>query len=587
MRPATRLVLTLALLGASLGAPYAALAQGATSPPVNPGLGPRPAELDASTPRAALGSFQRLTQAGDFARAAHLLDLRGVPAPQQATEGPRLARRLALLLHRVRGWNAGQLGVQAGGRADPGSRADDALVVQRRVNEHRVEIRLARVPLPGQAALWLFSAPTLAEVDGLYEAVGYGWAGDRLPPTFFTLELWSVQLWQWIGLLLAFFAALLLGWLIGTIAEKLLVRIVRLTRWTWDDLVPGAIRDPLRLASFALGFVIATGLLSLADTPQAVVLRLGKVLAIVAVGWLMVRALDVATEVLHRFFLERSDATGGAMVPVARRVVKPLLVVLVAAMALQNAGLNVAGLLAGLGIGGLALAMASKTTVENMLAGILIAVDRPFKVNDFIKAGEVSGTVEEIGLRSTRVRTLERTLVTVPNAQMSDARVENFTARDRIRLYLTLNLEYETTGDQLRLIIDELKRTLTAHPDVFQDMIRVRLLGYASSSVDVEVFCYVLTTEVYRFTAIKEELLFSFGQTVRQAGAAMAFPAQRVYETKVAPSEAGHGAEASRVVAERRQANTLCLPEVPEAVRDELRRPLRERDETETGGQGI
>jgi MscS family membrane protein len=266
-----------------------------------------------------------------------------------------------------------------------------------------------------------------------------------------------------------------------------------------------------------------------------------------------------------------------AMVPVARKIFKPIMFVLVLILALQNAGVNVGGLLAGLGIGGLALAMASKSTVENMLGGITIAFDRPFKVGDFIKVGDMLGVVEEVGLRSTRVRTLERTLVTVPNGQMVDAQVENYAKRDRVRLLFEIGVQYDTSLDQLRLIIDEMKRALLAHPSVWQESFRVRFAGFGDSALLIETFCFVDTTDFNEFTAVREDLFVKIAKIVDLAGAQFAFPSQTVYTGKAADADTKKAKLASKEIEDRIAAGEWTIPEIPEEKIDELRAKLTDR----------
>ena len=537
---------------------------------INRGLGALPATLKPHSPRSAAEAFAQLVRAGNYRGAANLLDLSALPKGRQAARGQRLARRLALVLTRLKPGYAGALSNDPRGAPEQGVPDDEEQLLVAKVTSAELSLRLARYPLTEGEPVWLFSASSVAAIDALYQQFGAGWPGDYLPPLFFSVQLWEVQLWQWIGLLLGLVLAYIFGYLAALLFRSALLRAARLTSWQWDDQLVDATRGPMRLLFAALGFVIVIGLLMLHPAPQAVVFGGIKLVAIVAVGWFVARALDVAAEVGLAFFQQRSDEVGMAMVPVARRIFKPILWVLIAIVALQNVGINVAGLIAGLGIGGLALAMASKTTVENMLGGITIAFDRPFKVGDFIKVGEITGAVQEVGLRSTRIRTLDRTVVTVPNGQMADSKVENFAPRDRIRLLFKIGLQYDSSLDQVRLVIDEIKRIVLAHRELVHEGFRVRFIGFADSALEIEVYCYVNTTDYNRFTAIREELYLKIAEIVANAGAQFAYPTRTIYKGDASHADVDKALAAAALVQERSAAGELTIPEIPEAVRARL-----------------
>ena len=151
--------------------------------------------------------------------------------------------------------------------------------------------------------------------------------------------------------------------------------------------------------------------------------------------------------------------------------------------------------MAGLGVGGIAVALAAQKTVENFIGGITLYADQPVRVGEFCRFGGTVGTVEDVGLRSTRVRTLDRTIVTIPNSEFSNFQIENFARRDRIWYHPTLNVHYETTPDQIRYILVEARRMLYAHPKVDSASARIRFVGFGRASLDLEVFSYVTVTD--------------------------------------------------------------------------------------------
>ena len=208
------------------------------------------------------------------------------------------------------------------------------------------------------------------------------------------------------------------------------------------------------------------------------------------------------------------------------------------------------------------MALAAQKTVENLFGGITLILDQPVRVGDFCQFGDKLGTVEEIGLRSTRIRTLERTVVSVPNGQFSSLELENFTARDRCWLQTTLGLRYETTPDQLRYVLVELRTMLYAHPMVAANP-RIRLIELAKSSLDLEIFAYVPTANYDEFLAVREDIYLRIMDIVAASGTGLAFPSQTTYAATDPGVDEAKRAAAEARVRESREAGTLYMPDFP------------------------
>jgi small-conductance mechanosensitive channel len=221
-----------------------------------------------------------------------------------------------------------------------------------------------------------------------------------------------------------------------------------------------------------------------------------------------------------------------------------------------------------LGIGGLAFALAAQPTLQNMIAGFTLFADSPLSVGDFCRYGEKIGTVEEIGLRSTRIRTLERTVASIPNSEFANLQLENFAKRDRMLFRTTLQLRYETTADQLRFVLAELRRLLIAHPRIHPDPARVRFAGFGNHSLDLEVFSYVQTRDYNEHLAICEDVLFRMMQIVIKSGTGFAFPSQVNYLARDTGLNAALKQEAEQAVAAWRENSAFPFPEFsPDEVR--------------------
>ena len=225
---------------------------------------------------------------------------------------------------------------------------------------------------------------------------------------------------------------------------------------------------------------------------------------------------------------------------------------------------------AGLGIGGVAVALAAQKSLENLFGGVSLFADRPVRVGDFFRYGDQVGTVEEIGLRSTRVRTLDRTVVTIPNAEFSNLRLENFAKRDRMRLWTMIGVRYETTPDQLRYLLARLREILLAHPRVTDDPARVRLLGFGAYSLDLEVFAYVDTADWSEFLGIREDVYLRFMDAIKEAGTGFAFPSSTTYVGRDDGLNAEDTQRAEARVAEWREKGELPFPQFPDGFRREM-----------------
>jgi MscS family membrane protein len=210
----------------------------------------------------------------------------------------------------------------------------------------------------------------------------------------------------------------------------------------------------------------------------------------------------------------------------------------------ERLGVPVYGIVAGLGVGGLAIALAAQPTIENFIGGVHVLTDKPIRVGDLCRCGTDLGTVEAIGIRSTRLRGLDRTLTTIPNGALSKMPIENLSRRDRMLIKSVLTLRYETRPDQLRHLLVKLRELLVGHPRIDPATARARFIGFGASSLDVEVFAYVRTSDWPEFLAIREDLWLRVMDLVAESGTGLAFPSQTLYFTRDGGLESARAASA-------------------------------------------
>jgi MscS family membrane protein len=236
----------------------------------------------------------------------------------------------------------------------------------------------------------------------------------------------------------------------------------------------------------------------------------------------------------------------------------------------NHLGIPLLPLVASLGVGGLAVALAARPTLENMIGGIILFVDRPVRVGDFCTFGDHTGTVERIGVRSIEIRARDRTVITVPNATFADMEIINWARCDMTQILTTIGLRYETRLEQLRYVLARLREMCLAHPRIDNDTLRVRFEGYGASSQDIELRVYALTRDWSEFFAIREDIMLRVGEIVEEAGTSFAFPSRTLYLGRDGGLDTERGDAAIEQVKSWRDAGQLPFPNMTSSRREQL-----------------
>jgi MscS family membrane protein len=485
--------------------------------------------LGRDTPQSSVVAFLEASHAQNYALAWRYLDLRQVPESQRLTDGTALAQELQQVLDRDTRFDVANLSRNPEGDLSDNLAPNRELVDTFQVSGRALRIELQRITLGSGQPVWLFSSDSLANIPLIARTASKSVIERRLPAPLVQLQLIGTPLWRWIGLILL---ALVLAAISGWVSQVVLwiVKLAARGRPVAGSLANlRALLGPLRLLVSVLLFRAGMGWLG----PSALLrLYLGRLLALLffcgvfglgaVIIDLMVRRLRVRLEARHRTF-------SFSVLPLIGRVAKIVVLLLIIAGILGEWGYNTTTLLAGLGIGGIAIALASQKTIENLFGSVSVISDRPVSVGDFCKFGGQVGTVEDIGLRSTRIRTLDRTLVTVPNASFSAMTLENFAMRDKILFHVTLNLRRNTTPDQLRDLLRSITKLLIDHTKVETGPIPVRFVGIGTYSLDLEVFVYIGTPDFNEFLKIQQDLLLAIMDAVESSGTALALPTQTTF----------------------------------------------------------
>ncbi len=238
--------------------------------------------------------------------------------------------------------------------------------------------------------------------------------------------------------------------------------------------------------------------------------------------------------------------------------------------AANQLGVPLLPLVASLGVGGLAVALAARPTLENLIGGIILYTDRPVRVGDFCSFGDNTGTVERIGVRSTQIRARDRTVITVPNATFADMQIINWARCDQLQILTTISLRYETKPEQLRYVLVKLREMALAHPKIDNSTRRIRFLGYGSSSLDIQIRIYALTRDWNEYFAIQEDVMLRVGEIVEEAGTGFAFPSQTLYLRRDDGLDKERSDAAMHQVQSWRSAGQLPFPHMARHHRERL-----------------
>ena len=505
------------LLGALLWAPL--WAQFPLSPPAPPAAQPEQPNdvLGRNTPRGTVLGFLAAARKGNMAVASQFLN-----TPLQGPVAESLARELFTVLDRRLPPRLQDLSDNPGGSLSD-LRGDQDLVGTISSDRGNVDILVERVARGKSGSLWLFARETLNRIPALYEEITVTPIEIILPAFLVNTEIAGVALFEWVAVLLGLPAAYFFTVLLNRILSPLIGSLLRRMRKRADlpdrEIVP----VPVRLLLMAFGIYWILSGISLPLVARQFWNSTASILTIAACVWLFI-LLNDSVEHYIRLRLVRAGNMGAAsVIRLGRRVLDVLVVFIGLVFSLYHFGLNPTAALAGLGVGGIAVALAAQKTLENVLGGISIIFDRVVRVGDTLQIGDTLGVVVDIGLRSTRIRTRDRTLVSLPNGQVANLKLENLSARDKFWFHPRLRLEHDTTPAQMQSVVQNVRRFLAEHSQVEPGSPSVRLIQFGRSSLDLDVSAYVLAGDWDRFLEMQGELLIGVREIVQASGAQIAF----------------------------------------------------------------
>ncbi|TRW25327.1 mechanosensitive ion channel family protein [Flavobacterium zepuense] len=407
--------------------------------------------------------------------------------------------------------------------------------------------------------VWLFSEETIAAVAAL--KINDNLLIDRaLPQVLKDTMLGGVPIGHWLALIVLVIISYLIAWGIVFICSFLIRKIWRKAETEPTSGIIAALVLPFRLCVALWIFVTVSQQIGISIIVRQRFSAITLIVGVLAFLILLWRLTDFISTFTKDRMTQRGRVSAISVILFVRRAFKIAIIVFGIISVLGVVGVDVNTWFAALGIGGIALALGAQKTVENFVGSVTLIADQPVRVGDFCKVGEVSGTVEQIGIRSTRLRTGERTVVTIPNGDFSSNRIENYAHRDRFLFDPVLEFRKETTPDQVRYLLVELRAILYAHPMVNPDPAKVRFTGFNSASVKIEVYAYINAANFDAFQEVQEDLLLRMMDVVDASGTGFALPSQTVYLTRDKVPAEDKAATTSETVKQWKEENDLQLP---------------------------
>ena len=475
--------------------------------------------LGRSTPQGTVVGFMMSARKGDYERAIKYLDTR-----KSGKAAERLVDELQVVLERGFSGKSGVLGTKLEGRPEKNLPASKELVGSIETSSGSLDVLLEKVRHGDEPPVWLFASETLTRVPEIYQELDLR-SLDRYFPQFMTRPsfLWF-PLWQWIYILLVLPLSFVAATVLTRLLTPLFLLIMRRFGKTGLDHHVMTLTGPLRI------FILALAMWAISSFSRSVLISLfwdyaALTLTVIGATWLCTRLIDMTVRLKQKQWT--ATASGRiTIIQLVSKLSKVFAVIVCVLVMMYVAGINITAALTGLGIGGIAIAFAAQKTLENLFGGIMIISDQPIRVGDFCKAGTYTGTVESIGFRSTYMRTLERTMVSIPNGQLAAMSLENFAFRDKILFRHHINLHPETTSRQCADVLTGMRKVLQEHPLIEQPTLRVSFVRISETALVLEAYAYVLETVYEAFMEIQEALLLKFIEVAEGTGAGIAFPTQ-------------------------------------------------------------
>jgi MscS family membrane protein len=511
-------------------------------------------DFNRGVPRTSVEGYIKALRETDYERAAEYLDLRNLQQGLSASDGPLLARQLGVVLDRTLWIEVDLLSENPEGHADDGLPAYRDYVDSLEADGDRVDILLQRVPRGDGVSIWKFSNATVRQIPDLYDRYGYGPVAEQLLQVLPEGKFLGFHVWQW-ALVVVFIGG---AWLASIILSRLIALLPRLRGRRLGEHAVSFLNGPIR---FLIALLILRNWIDAIHPPAVIRAAMkGRTFLVLIMSWVLVRFIDILREHWSQKLREAGREQAIVLLQPLTTAGKVVVIIGAVVLWLDNIGVEVTTLVTGLGLGGVAFALAAQKSVEDIFGAVTLFTAAPVRVGDFCRFGNRIGTVEEIGLRVTLIRTLDRTVVSVPNAQFAAMELENYAAREKFRYAPRLRLRYGTSPDQVRYIIVKVQELFHAHPKVIPPPAKTRFTNFGEHSLEFDVFTYIDASSFDDFQEVAEDLNLRVMDIVREAGTGFAVPEQKLHIDRAPKPDEDAARAAEAQVARWRETNELPLP---------------------------
>ncbi len=516
--------------------------------------------LNRTTPSGTVLGFLQAAQNGNNSIAAQYLQM---SAARRQSEGEQLAEKLKYVMDNAFAGSLKNVSSQPEGVPQEGVPLGRQRLGIMSSGDVEVDLDLVRVSDPSAGKIWLISSDTLAKIPELYDQVEARQVEHKLPSVLVKHQLAGMPLWQWLALLVAAPIAAGVGWIVLVVLEIPLRWWAR-RRGHTDVANWRAVSGPAWLLAGTFVHQAIAYNLRMPLLPRHYYFEVTSVALIVSATWIFWRVVRWLLRRVRNQALSRGHTGTGSLMVLGERIIKATIFVAGVLLVLGRLGFNMSTALAGLGIGGLAIGFGAQQTIANLFGGVSVLGDEVIRVGDVCRFGDRTGVVEDIGLRSTRVRTDERTLLAIPNGTVATINVENLSRRDKILFTTKLGLRSESKSDHVRYVLAEIRRLLYSHPKVESASVRVRLIDIAGTALTLEVFSYILTRDYNEYAAVREDLLLRMLDIVEDSGGSLALPSQTLYIGRDAGLAKEKAESAVKKIGELREGKQLPFPDFHE-----------------------
>ena len=524
----------------------------AAPPPAKPEQATPIDPLGRETPRGAMMGLLEYSERDDYETAARYLQ----PMPGEDKNLPQRAEEFRALEGKLKS-NIGLLSNDPNGTVEPTLPAAQVRAGVLTVNGTTAEVILVRVNDPASGKIWLLSKETVASIPKLYAQMKSEapTLADRIVPAPLTSRrLLGMSLAKWLEWLLSIPTSWLLAWLLAflfSVPARIRCRFRKLPfRPVWET------RHGMPLKCI-LAILLHSVFVYLLEPPLWYRVYYFRFMAALLMGcfqWLLSTITDRGYErAVNRTRIHHGG--GESILILMQRLNRIVLLTIALVGALAILGVNVKTTLAGLGIGGLAIALAAQKTLENLIGGVSLLMDKAVRVGDFCQIGDQLGTVEDVGLRSLKLRTLDQNLSVVPNGSLAQMQFQNMARRSKLLINQTFTLRIETQAEQLRFVLDRVQSMLD-HDLAIESGSRVRVMSFVGAAFQLELFAYGKTGDWTEFTTIRQDVILKIAEIVEASGTQFAAPTQLAYLSR----DKGIGAEKAVDIAPRvieRRANDV------------------------------